>query len=277
MLKKEEFQAAVDYLTAHLTLRPQIGIILGSGLGILADDINESQVIPYADIPGWPQGSVIGHAGRLIVGHLEDQPVLVMQGRTHFYEGQGMAAVAFPIRVMAGLGIHTLIVTNAAGGINPTFKAGDLMLIKDQINIPAMAGLNPLIGPNDDDLGPRFPPMTTPYSRGLRTKAKETAAALGIPLQEGVYMGLAGPAFETPAEALMIRLLGADAVGMSTVSEVMVARHAGLNVLGFSGISNVVIDDVDSDAPVSHEEVLVAGIALAPKLIAILRGVLRDI
>jgi purine-nucleoside phosphorylase len=203
--------------------------------------------------------------------------VLIMQGRTHAYEGVPVQQLTVPVRVMRELGVHTLIVTNAAGGINPSFRPGDLMLITDHIGLVAMTGLNPLWGPNDESLGPRFPAMSGAYDFALRRLALQVAARLGIELRQGVYAGLAGPAFETPAEVRFLRLIGADAVGMSTVPEVIVARHAGLRVLGISAISNVAVADSDSEEKADHEEVLAAGQALVPRLTALLHGILAAI
>jgi purine-nucleoside phosphorylase len=213
----------------------------------------------------------------LVIGRLEGQAVVVMQGRTHYYEGYSMAEVTFPIRVMQVLGIEMLIVTNAAGGLNPNFRAGDVMLITDHINLIGMSGQNPLRGPNLDTFGPRFPDMSEPYDLRLRTLAKQAAAEADIPLQEGVYICLAGPSFETRADLRFLRLIGADAVGMSTVPEVTVARHGNTRVLGLSGISNIA---PTGDAPVvetSHEEVLEAGQMLVPKMETVIRGVLRTL
>jgi purine-nucleoside phosphorylase len=220
---------------------------------------------------------VAGHAGRLVIGRLAGQDVLIMQGRTHAYEGVPVQQLTVPVRVMRELGVHTLIVTNAAGGINPSFRPGDLMLITDHIGLVAMTGLNPLWGPNDESLGPRFPAMSGAYDFALRRLALQVAARLGIELRQGVYAGLAGPAFETPAEVRFLRLIGADAVGMSTVPEVIVARHAGLRVLGISAISNVAVADSDSEEKADHEEVLAAGQALVPRLTALLHGILAAI
>jgi len=253
--------------------KPRIGIILGSGLGRLADAVNKASLIPYQELPGWPISTVVGHAGRLVIGELESQLVLVMQGRVHYYEGYSMAQVTMPVRVMQRLGIEILIVTNAAGAIHPDFLPGDVMLISDHINLAGMAGLNPLIGPNLDEFGPRFPDMSQAYDRELSALARKAAAQGGVPLHEGVYVGLSGPSFETPADLRFLRMAGADAVGMSTVPEVTVARHGGTRVLGFSGISNKA--NLDGNTVTSHEEVLEAGQVLAPKIETILRGVLR--
>ena len=253
--------------------KPRIGIILGSGLGRLADAVNKASLIPYQELPGWPISTVVGHAGRLVIGELESQLVLVMQGRVHYYEGYSMAQVTMPVRVMQRLGIEILIVTNAAGAIHPDYLPGDVMLISDHINLTGMAGLNPLIGPNLDEFGPRFPDMSRAYDRELSALARKAAAQGGVPLHEGVYVGLSGPSFETPADLRFLRMAGADAVGMSTVPEVTVARHGGTRVLGFSGISNKA--NLDGNTVTSHEEVLEAGQVLAPKIETILRGVLR--
>lgn len=270
-----DYDRTAAFITARTAHRPSVAIILGSGLGALADSVTDAVSIPYAELPNWPHSTVAGHSGRLVIGRLEDRTVMVMQGRSHFYEGQGMARVTYPIRVMQRLGIRTLIVTNAAGGLDPAYRPGDLMLIKDHINMPGLAGHNPLLGPNNDELGPRFPSLTNAYSRDLRRLARTVADDLNLLLHEGVYVYLSGPAFETPAEIRMLRMLGAHAVGMSTVPEVMVANHAGMRVLGISGISNSAIDDPDADLQPNHDEVLEAGKTIAPKLTALVRGVLR--
>jgi len=265
----------VGVIRSRVEQKPCIGIILGSGLGRLADAVNKASLIPYQELPDWPTSTIIGHAGRLVIGELESQSVLVMQGRVHYYEGYSMAQVTLPVRVMQRLGIKILVVTNAAGAINPDYLPGDVMLITDHINLTGMAGLNPLIGPNLDELGPRFPDMSQAYDRSLSTMAHKAAAESGILLHEGVYVGLSGPSFETPADLRFLRVAGADAVGMSTVPEVTVARHGGTRVLGFSGISNKA--NLDGNTVTSHEEVLAAGQVLAPKIETILRGVLRQL
>jgi len=266
-----EAATAVRKRTAH---RPLVGLILGSGLNALADQVQDADRIPYADIPHYGPTSVAGHRGQMVVGHLAGQDVLVMQGRLHAYEGISLQRVTLPVRVMYELGIRTLIVTNAAGGINPAYRAGDLMLIRDHIGLMAMTGGNPLWGPNDDSLGPRFPALNKAYDPALRRLALKVAAEQGIELQHGVYVGLGGPTFETPAEVRYLRMIGGDAVGMSTVSEVIVARHMGMRVLGISGISNEAVHDPDSEEEASQEEVLAAGEVLVPKLIALLCGIL---
>ncbi len=252
---------------------PRVGLILGTGLGNLAESVENPVTLPYNEIPDWPVSTVMGHAGRLVQGRLENQPVLVMQGRIHYYEGYSMQQVTLPVRVMQRLGVEILIVTNAAGAINPDFVPGDVMLITDNLNLAAMAGLNPLIGPNLDEFGPRFPDMSQAYDRRLGELARQVARQAGLTLREGVYVGLSGPSFETPADLRFLRLAGADAVGMSTVPEVIVARHGGTRVLGFSGISNKA--NLDGNTITSHEEVLEAGRILVPKLETLIRGVLR--
>jgi len=259
----------------HLTCIPQAAIVLGSGLGGLADAIQHPLDIPYHDLPNWPVSTVAGHQGRLVVGELEGRQVLVMQGRAHYYEGYSMAHVTLPVRVFQRLGISTLILTNAAGAVNPLFAPGELMLITDHLNLVGMAGLSPLRGPNLETFGPRFPDMSQVYERSLQAIARQAASEASILLHEGVYACLAGPAFETPADLRFLRALGVDAVGMSTVPEATVARHGGTRVLGISGISNKA--NLDGNTLTTHEEVLAAGVLLAPKMIAIIRGVLRQI
>jgi len=270
---RAHFEQAADFIRSRTRQTPTIGLVLGSGLGGLADSIEAADVIPSADVPHWPHSTAPGHAGRLVIGKLEGKTVLVQQGRVHLYEGHSAATITFPVRVMRALGIETLIVTNAAGGINSKFKAGDLMLITDHINFTGMAGLNPLRGPNDDSLGPRFPDMKDAYDPGLRALALSAGEEAGVSLQQGVYFSLGGPTFETPAEVRFIQLTGADAVGMSTAPEVTVARHGGVKVLGISTITNLV--NLTGDKETTHEEVLETGLAVAPKLIAVLRGLLR--
>jgi purine-nucleoside phosphorylase len=271
---REQYQEAAQAIRHGTRHQPTIGVILGSGLNPLADELESANRIPYADIPHFPPTSVAGHIGQLVVGRLAGRDILMLQGRAHAYEGVSLQRATLPVRVMHELGIGVLVVTNAAGGINPQFQAGDLMLINDHIGLNALVGHNPLWGPNDETLGPRFPAMSKAYDPALRRLALKVAADLGIPLRQGIYCGLAGPAFETPAEVRFLRFIGADACGMSTVPEVMVAQHMGMRVLGFSGISNMAVDDVDSAAEANHEEVLEAGRLLVPRLMALLRGVL---
>ena len=266
----EEAAAAVRARTAH---RPRIGIVLGSGLGGLADVVEQADLIPADDILHWPASTVQGHVGRLVIGQLEGQPVLVQQGRAHYYEGHSLQRATLPIRVMQLLGLEAVIITNAAGGINPDFVPGDVMLITDHVNFMGMAGETPLRGPNDPSLGPRFPDMSQVYDRQLQRLALAAAAAEAVDLRQGVYVCLGGPSFETPADLRFLHRMGIDAVGMSTVPEVIVARHGGLRVLGFSGISNRA--NLDGDTATTHEEVLEAGRLIVPKLITLVRGVLR--
>ncbi len=255
------------------SLSPRVAMILGSGLGNLAEAVTQPTTIPYQDIPSWPVSTVIGHQGRLVVGKLEGQDILIMQGRAHYYEGYSMAQVGLPVRVMQRLGVEIVIITNAAGAVNPEFSPGELMLITDHLNLIGMAGLTPLRGPNIDDLGPRFPDMSQAYDRELGAMCHQIAADNSIKLYQGVYVCLAGPSFETPADLRFLRAIGADAVGMSTVPEAIVAHHGGQRVLGISGISNKA--NLDGNTITSHQEVLEAGKRIVPKLETLIRGVLR--
>lgn len=271
-----QVEEAVAYIRSRTRYQPEFGVVLGSGLGGLAEAVEQADVVPFSVIPHFPVSSVQGHAGRMVIGRLEGRSVLVMQGRVHYYEGYSMGMVTFPIRIMQLLGIKTLILTNAAGGLNTSFVAGDVMLITDHINLIGMAGLNPLRGPNDDSLGPRFPDMSQAYDPALRALALQVAAKHQIDLKQGVYICLAGPSFESPADLKFLRLIGADAVGMSTVPETIAARHGGLRVLGFSGISNALpVPGVTVET--THDEVLEAGRAIVPKLTTLVRGVLRAV
>ena len=270
----DEAVAAVRERSNH---QPRVGLVLGSGLGGLADVLEQRDVIDSRELPGWPQSTVEGHSGNLVLGKLEGQTVVAQQGRVHFYEGYSPQQITFPVRVMIRLGIEILVLTNAAGGLRPEWQTGDLMLINDHINLTGMTGANPLMGPNDESFGPRFPGMSQAYDLELRQRAQQVAAENGITLREGVYVCLSGPNFETPAEIRMLRVMGADAVGMSTAHEVVVARHAGIRVMACSGITNVAIDQVNSELEASHEEVLEAGQVLVPRLTALLRGVLRTL
>jgi purine-nucleoside phosphorylase len=269
--------AQIDDITqairAKTSYHPRVGLILGSGLGPLAEAVQSAVTIPYQELPPWPVSTVPGHIGRLVIGRLENQDVLVMQGRAHYYEGYSMSQVGLPVRVMQRLGVQTLIVTNAAGAVNPAFAPGDLMLLTDHLNLIGMAGLTPLRGPNLDELGPRFPDMGQAYDRGLQEAARQVMQENNIPLHQGVYACLAGPSFETPADLRFLRLAGVDAVGMSTVPEVTVARHGGMRVLGVSGISNKA--NLDGSTLTTHEEVLAAGQVIVPKLTALIQGVLH--
>ena len=270
-----EIDQAVQAIRQRTKKQPLIGIILGSGLGTLADSVASADIIPYGEIPNWPLSSVVGHKGRLVIGTLEEKCVLVMQGRTHYYEGYSMDQVTFPIRVMQRLGIQTLIVTNAAGAINPEFQPGDVMLITDQINLIGMAGLNPLRGPNLAEFGERFPDMSQPFNVQLAETTRKVARDTSINLREGVYICLSGPSFESPADLRFLRLIGADAVGMSTVPEVIIARHGNMKVLGFSGISNKA--NLDGSTVTTHEEVLQAGEIIVPKLKTLICGAIRSL
>ena len=269
----EHYREAADYVTAHTRYRPIIGLILGTGLSTLADSVFGADVMPFSEVPHFPVSTVLGHAGRLVIGELAGHQVMIMQGRAHYYEGYTMDEITLPVRVMQLLGVKALIVTNAAGGINPAFEAGELMLITDHINLIGMGGNNPLRGPNLDEFGPRFPDMAEAYDRALRTLALQVAEENDITLHQGIYVCLAGPSFETPADIRFLKLIGADAVGMSTVPEVTVARHGGMRVLGLSGISNVIQLEV-SGQEVTHEEVLEAGKRMVPRLVTIIKGVL---
>ena len=271
-----DYEAAIAIIKEHTDIIPEIGLVLGSGLGTLANEIENATIIPYEKIPGWPLSTVHGHSGNLVIGTLEGKKVVAQQGRAHFYEGYTMKQVTFPIRIMHLLGVSTVILTNAAGGVDPSFNVGDVMLINDHINLPGLTGKNPLMGPNDDSVGPRFVGLAQAYDRALREKAREVAQTYDIPMHEGTYAAVSGPAFETPAEIRMLRVIGANAVGMSTVHEVLVARHAGLRVMACSGITNKAIDKVDSDFETNHEEVLEAGKVIVPRLTTILKGVLKD-
>lgn len=270
----QEYDSAAETIRSRSVHQPRIGLILGSGLSPLADAIEQADAIPYGEIPHFPVSTVEGHAGQLVIGHLAGAPVCAMQGRFHFYEGYTPQQITFPVRVMQRLGVQTLIVTNAAGGLNPAYRAGDLMAIEDHINFVGMAGNHPLYGPNLDAFGLRFPSMTKAYSPRLRGLLAETADELGIPLRRGVYAMVAGPSFETPAEVRFLRGAGADAVGMSTAPEVTVAHHAGMEVLGISSITNVAVDVLDTEADTTHTEVLETGKEIVPRLTRLLMGLL---
>jgi purine-nucleoside phosphorylase len=257
----------------RITINPDYAIILGSGLGPLADSVINPQVILSKELPYWPQSTVQGHTGRLVFGELESKPVMVLQGRVHYYEGYPMDQVVLPVRVMQRLGVKTLIVTNAAGAINPDYIPGDLMLITDHIGLIGMAGLNPLRGPNIDEFGPRFPDMSQPYDRSLGNLARKIGHDQKLDLKEGVYVCLSGPSFESPADLRFLRTIGADAVGMSTVPEVITARHGGMRVVGVSGISNKA--NLDGNTMTTHEEVLSAGEVIVPKLERLIKELLR--
>lgn len=242
---------ASAFIQGKISTTPQIGLILGSGLGVLGDEVENPTFISYNEIPHFPESTVAGHKGRLVIGTLEGKQVIAMQGRFHYYEGYSMQQVTFPVRVMKQLGIESIIVTNAAGGINKDFEPGDLMVINDHIN---NMGDNPLIGPNNEALGVRFPDMSQAYDQAYSRHAEKCANELGLEVQQGVYVGNTGPTYETPAEIKMLRIIGGDAVGMSTVPEVTVAAHAGMRVLGISCISNMAAGILDQ--PLTHDEVI---------------------
>ena len=268
----EKIHTAADYVTGIIAARkPEIGIVLGSGLGKLADQIEQPLVIPYKDIPGFPVSTAIGHKGNFIVGQLGGKCIIAMQGRIHYYEGYGMDLVVLPIRVMMTVGIKKLFVSNAAGGVSFDLHVGDLMVIKDHINLLP----NPLIGPNMDHLGPRFPDMTRPYDPSLIALAKQVAADQGITLKEGVYVGGTGPSYETPAEYKYFRLIGGSAVGMSTIPEVIAPRHAGVPVFGISVITNEAHDDYAEDYVNDGDEVVVAANKAADKMTALIREMIE--
>ena len=271
----KQIDAATNYIRSKTKLSPKIGLVLGSGLGGLADSVKDAVVIPFKDIPNWPVSTIQGHAGRLLIGSLFGKPAMVMQGRIHYYEGYSMAEVTFPIRVMQRLGVEVLILTNAAGAISPDFAPGDVMLITDHINMVGMSGLNPLRGPNLDEFGERFPDMSQPYDHELIKFAKKAAKEKGIEYHKGVYICLSGPSFESPADLRFMRIIGADAVGMSTVPETIVARHGHMRVLGISGISNKA--NLDGSTETTHEEVLAAGEVIVPKLTGIIQGVIEKL
>jgi purine-nucleoside phosphorylase len=272
----DQVMEATAYVQSRSGMKPYVGVILGSGLGDLAVEVQDATAIPYEEIPHFLRSTVVGHAGRLLIGKLENVPVVVMQGRFHFYEGYTVQALTLPVRVMSMLGAQTLIVTNAAGGLNSAYRPGDFMLIRDHINFPGLAGINPLIGPNDERLGERFPALAKAYDAELRALARAVAAQWPeISLHEGVYAQVAGPSFETGAELKFLRTAGADAVGMSTASEVIVARHMGMRVLGISLITNTATGDDKEE--VNHAEVLTTAEAARPKFAALVRGILGKI
>ena len=270
-----EIDQVAQSIREKIEIQPRIALILGSGLGKLAETVENPTIIPYGKLPNWPVSTVIGHEGSLVVGKLQGHNVIVMQGRVHYYEGYSMDQVVLPVRVMQRLGIEILIVTNAAGAINPDFNPGDLMLITDHLNIIGMAGPNPLRGPNFDQIGTRFPDMSQAYDRELGKIARKIARENNIQLREGVYAGLAGPSFETPADLRFLKTIGADSVGMSTVPEVTIARHGGQRVLGISGISNKA--NLDGNTETTHQEVLEAGEVMVPKFISLIKGVLLQL
>ncbi len=265
----DKIKQSSDYIKARLTQSPQIGIILGSGLGVLADELEEFIEIPYADIPHFPVSTVEGHDGKLVIGNLEGKCVMMMKGRFHYYEGYEMQQVAYPVRVMKYLGINDLLVTNAAGGINPEYEPGDLMVIKDHIKF---FDESPLRGGNEEAFGLRFNDMSEAYKKMLREMVKEAAYGLGIVLQEGVYVYMPGPSYETPAEIKMLNIVGADAVGMSTVPEVITASHAKMNVIGVSCITNMAAGILDQ--PLHHQEVMDTAERVKEKFLGLVKAVI---
>ena len=268
---KQQIDRAVSVVRERVSLAPQVAIILGSGLGALAGEVRADAVVPYAEIPGFPRSTVEGHAGNLLVGRLEGKAVAVMQGRAHFYEGYSLADVVFPVRVIRALGARVLLVSNAAGGINRLWSSGDLMIIADHINF---MGSNPLMGPNDPDLGPRFPDMSQAYDPDLIALAERAALAEGIAIRKGVYAGVHGPSYETPAELRMLRGWGADAVGMSTVPEVIAARHMGMRVLGITAITDMATGE--QIKTVTHEDVMAVAREIEPKFIRVVKRIVRE-
>jgi purine-nucleoside phosphorylase len=269
---KTQIEQAVAAIRKISNAKPEVGVVLGTGVGTLADRIENPVRVPYGDIPHFPTSTVDSHAGELVFGSLAGKSVLALSGRFHYYEGYSLQQVTFPIRVAKALGIHTLIVSNAAGGMNPLFEAGDIMLITDHINF---MGDNPLIGPNDDTLGPRFPDMSEPYCQALQQLTEQTALELQIPLRRGVYVACPGPCLETRAEYRMMRAFGADVVGMSTVPEVIVAVHSGLKVLGFSIVTDKCLPDALE--PANIEKIIEVANASEPKLGALVSQCLAKI
>ncbi len=270
----DQVSEAVAAIRARTPLQPAVALILGSGLGDLASEVREVVAIPYKEIPHFARSTVVGHAGRLLLGVLADVPVVVMQGRFHFYEGYTPQVLTLPVRVMSALGAHTLLVTNAAGGINPAYRPGDFMLIADHINLPGLAGANPLLGPNEERFGARFPPLAKAYDADLRYLARTVATSLpALTLREGVYAMVAGPSYETGAELRFLSAAGADAVGMSTAPEVVVARHMDMKVLGISLITNAATGAESEN--VKHEDVLTTADAASQRFVALVLGILR--
>ncbi len=260
---------AVAYIRSKSRLEPRVAVVLGSGLGAFAEALADRTEIPYAEIPGWPLSTAVGHAGKLVLGKLDGLPLAVMAGRSHLYEGYTPAQVSMGVRVLRGLGVESILFTNAAGGINLSYSQGSLVLITDHINLQ---GANPLIGPNDDSAGPRFPDLSEAYSANFRETAHKVAAELGIPLSEGVYAALTGPSYETPAEIRYLRTIGADLVGMSTVPEVIVANYLGMRVLAISCVTNMAAGVLPQK--ISHEEVLETGRQVQDTLVRFLKALL---
>ena len=267
-----QVEAAASFVRGRLTDPPQVAVVLGSGLGDFADTLGDAVTVPYREIPHWPGVSVTGHAGTLVAGRVGSRRVVALAGRAHFYEGHDLHTVTFAVRVLGRLGVKVLILTNAAGGVNTSFSQGALMVIDDHVNL---FGTNPLIGPNDERFGPRFPDMTEVYASRLRRIADETAEAQGFSLAHGVYAGLHGPSYETPAEIRSLRAIGADAVGMSTVPEAIAARHMGLEVLGISCITNMAAGVLPQ--PLNHAEVMETAARVKGQFIALLEGIISRV
>lgn len=266
------FEAARKYIRERCDVEPRVGIVLGSGLGGFAEELTDATTIPYGDIPGWPRSTAVGHAGKLVIGKLEGVPVAVLSGRSHLYEGYTPARVTFGVRVLRLLGVRSLVLTNAAGGINLSYGQGALVLISDHINLQ---GVNPLAGANEDDFGPRFPDMSEAYASEYRATAKRVARELGVELHEGVYAAMLGPSYETPAEIRFLRTIGADLVGMSTVAEVIVANHMSMKVLAISCVTNMAAGILAQR--ISHEEVLETGERVRGTLVDLLRHVIPQL
>jgi purine-nucleoside phosphorylase len=266
----DRLDEAAGVVRGHTALRPSIGVVLGSGLGAFADALEDAVAVPFGEVPHFPASTVVGHSGALVVGRSRGVPVAVMKGRVHFYEGYRLDEVVFPVRVLGRLGVKTLVLTNAAGAINSAFAPGDLMVIEDHVNLLG----NPLLGPNEEALGPRFPDMSEAYDRGLRGVAESACRAAGVRCHHGVYVSLPGPSYETPAEIRMFRTMGADAVGMSTVPEVIAARHMGMRVLGLSCLTNMAAGV--TDRKLDHREVLETGERVKAALLEVLARVVTE-
>jgi purine-nucleoside phosphorylase len=264
--------AASEFIGSRLSVSPRVAVVLGSGLGAFADILRDAVVIPYEQIPGWPQSTAVGHAGKLVVGSLDGLPVAALSGRAHLYEGYTAQQAVFGVRTLGALGVQSFLLTNAAGGVNPSFGPGQLVLISDHINL---LGANPLSGPNDDSIGPRFPDMSEAYSKRYREIAREAGKSIGLDLPEGVYAALPGPSYETPAEIRYLRAIGADLVGMSTVPETIAANHMGLKVLGISCVTNFAAGVIDQK--LDHKEVLEVGARVKDSMIELLRRVLAKL
>ncbi|PAB57753.1 purine-nucleoside phosphorylase [Anaeromicrobium sediminis] len=269
---QQKLQECMNYIKEKSKYEPKIGLILGSGLGALANEIEDKEIYPYNEIPNFPVSTVEGHAGQLVIGKLEGKVVVAMQGRFHYYEGYSMQEVTFPVRVMKLLGVEKLVVTNAAGAVNAEFKPGDLMIISDHLNL---SGDNPLMGKNLAEFGPRFPDMSNAYDSELRGKVREIAKSLDMEIREGVYACMSGPSYETPAEVRMVRILGADAVGMSTAPEVTVAVHSGMKAVGISCMTNMAAGILDQ--PLDHSEVMETSAMAREKFVVLMRNIIKNI